>query len=122
MHPARASPVFSLLKTTHGQQERVAPSATDTEKTIEDLLNQINLPKGDNDRPVGLFSGGNKRKVSLAIAMVGNPQVVFLDEPTAGMDPVSRRSVWNLLQSFKRGRVIVLTTHFMDEADLLGDE
>ena len=94
---------------------------SETEKEIDDLLGKINLPKGDNDRPVGLFSGGNKRKVSLAVAMVGNPAVVFLDEPTAGMDPVSRRSVWELLQGFKLGRVIVLTTHFMDEADLLGD-
>ena len=97
------------------------PDGDFMDKTIDRLLEQIQLPAGDNDRPVGLFSGGNKRKVSLAISMVGNPSVVLLDEPTAGMDPKSRRSVWDLLQTFKRNRTIVLCTHFLDEADMLGD-
>ncbi|GLD99401.1 hypothetical protein PINS_up008120 [Pythium insidiosum] len=67
------------------------------------------------------LSGGMKRKLSLAIAFLGDSRVVFLDEPTSGMDPYSRRSTWELIQSHKRGRVLVLTTHFMDEADILGD-
>ena len=53
--------------------------------------------------------------------MIGGSRVVFLDEPTSGLDPQSRRGVWELLRSFKRGRAIVLTTHYMDEADLLCD-
>ncbi len=93
----------------------------EVEKEVVSLLARIRLPDGDNDRPVGEFSGGNQRKVSLAVAMVGDPDVVFLDEPTAGMDPASRRGVWDLLQGFKSLRVIVLCTHFMDEADMLGD-
>jgi len=67
------------------------------------------------------LSGGMKRKLCVAIAFMGNPSVVYLDEPTSGMDPYSRRYVWNLLRSKKPGRVVVLTTHFMDEAELLAD-
>lgn len=67
------------------------------------------------------LSGGQKRKLSLAIALVGGSEVVFLDEPTSGMDPHSRRSTWNVIRRHRAGRVIVLTTHFMDEADILGD-
>ena len=55
------------------------------------------------------------------MALIGNSKVVFLDEPTSGMDPYSRRMIWNLLRNYRENRVIILTTHFMDEADLLGD-
>lgn len=70
---------------------------------------------------VSTYSGGMKRRLSVAIALIGDPRVVFLDEPTTGMDPLSRRHVWNLIQSEKKRRVIVLTTHLMEEADILGD-
>ena len=65
------------------------------------------------------LSGGQKRKLSVAIALIGDPKVIFLDEPTAGMDPFSRRHLWSLLKDRRHGRCIVLTTHFMDEADIL---
>lgn len=55
-----------------------------------------------------------------AVALIGGSKVVFLDEPTSGMDPYSRRSTWQVLQNAREGRVLILTTHFMDEADLLG--
>ena len=55
------------------------------------------------------------------MALIGDSKVVFLDEPTSGMDPYSRRMIWNLLRNYRENRVIILTTHFMDEADLLGD-
>ena len=55
------------------------------------------------------------------MALIGDSKVVFLDEPTSGMDPYSRRMMWNLLRNYRENRVIILTTHFMDEADLLGD-
>ena len=55
------------------------------------------------------------------MALIGNSKVVFLDEPTSGMDPYSRRMIWNLLRNYREDRIIILTTHFMYEADLLGD-
>lgn len=67
------------------------------------------------------LSGGMKRKLSVGIALCGGSRVVFLDEPTSGMDPGARRLIWDLLQQERSGRTILLTTHFMEEADLLGD-
>ncbi|KAG0722166.1 ATP-binding cassette sub-family A member 3 [Chionoecetes opilio] len=67
------------------------------------------------------LSGGMKRKLSVGIALCGGSRVVFLDEPTSGMDPGARRLIWDLLQQERTGRTILLTTHFMEEADLLGD-
>ncbi|GMH90340.1 hypothetical protein TrVE_jg12263 [Triparma verrucosa] len=67
------------------------------------------------------LSGGQKRKLMVALAFIGNPKVVYLDEPTAGMDTQARRDIWDLLRRKKEGRAIILTTHFMDEADILGD-
>jgi len=73
------------------------------------------------DQPAGSLSGGMKRKLSVAIAFVGNARVVFLDEPTAGMDVAARRHTWQLIKDMSPGRCIVLTTHYMDEADNLGN-
>nr|XP_020039050.1 ATP-binding cassette sub-family A member 5 isoform X2 [Castor canadensis] len=73
------------------------------------------------DNQAKKLSGGQKRKLSLGIAVLGNPKVLLLDEPTAGMDPCSRHIVWNLLKYRKSNRVTVLSTHFMDEADILAD-
>lgn len=62
-----------------------------------------------------------KRKLCVGIALCGNSKIVLLDEPTAGVDPAARRALWDLLQNQKKHRTILLSTHFMDEADLLGD-
>jgi len=67
------------------------------------------------------LSGGQKRKLQVALSFVGDPKVIFLDEPTAGMDTQARREIWDVLTAKKEGCSIVLTTHFMDEADILGD-
>lgn len=67
------------------------------------------------------LSGGQKRKLSVGIAIIGDPKLIILDEPTAGMDPHSKRHLWSVLQNRKQGKVILLTTHFMDEADILAD-
>ncbi len=68
------------------------------------------------------LSGGQKRRLALALALVGKPQVLFLDEPTTGMDPQARRATWDIVRDLKaRGRTIMLTTHFMDEAERLAD-
>lgn len=67
------------------------------------------------------LSGGMKRKLSVVIALCGNSKIVFLDEPTSGMDPGARRTLWDILLAEKKDRTILLTTHFMDEADVLSD-
>ena len=67
------------------------------------------------------LSGGSKRKLSVAIALCGNSKFVLLDEPTAGMDLQARRNLWNTLKRYRNDKIIILTTHYMDEADVLGD-
>jgi len=62
-----------------------------------------------------------KRRLSVAISSIGNPRVIFFDEPTTGMDPVSRKSVWQLMLELKKNKTIILTTHAMEEADALAD-
>jgi len=72
------------------------------------------------DRCAGTYSGGNKRKLATAIALVGNPSVVFLDEPTTGMDPAARRFLWNaILEMVRAGQSVVLTSHSMEECEAL---
>ena len=62
-----------------------------------------------------------KRRLSVAMALIGDSKVILLDEPTSGLDPYNRRSLWDLIRSFKKDRTILLTTHFMEEADALSD-
>jgi ABC-type multidrug transport system ATPase subunit len=83
-------------------------------------LEEVRLTE-DMNNYAGSYSGGMKRRLSCAIALLGNPKIIFLDEPTTGMDPVSRRQVWDVIESVKRERCVVLTTHSMEEADILGD-
>jgi ABC-2 type transport system ATP-binding protein len=72
--------------------------------------------------PVGKLSGGQKQRLAVACALVGDPELLFLDEPTTGLDPQSRRQVWDIVGGLrKRGRTVVLTTHYMDEAERLCD-
>ena len=73
------------------------------------------------DKPAGRLSGGMKRKLCGACALIGDPQIVLLDEPSAGLDPVSQRNLWNLIKATMAGRAVVLTTHSMVEADFLCD-
>jgi ATP-binding cassette subfamily A (ABC1) protein 3 len=90
------------------------------EATARVMMQEIGL-EDKADVESSKLSGGMKRKLCLGMALTGDPKVVILDEPTSGMDPYSRRAVWDILQRHKRGRVILLTTHYMDEADHLGD-
>uniref|UniRef100_A0A8C3BZI0 ATP binding cassette subfamily A member 10 n=1 Tax=Cairina moschata TaxID=8855 RepID=A0A8C3BZI0_CAIMO len=86
-------------------------------QTILELLDISNV----QDTQAEKLSGGQKRKLSIGIAMLGSPQVLLLDEPTAGLDPLSRHQVWSLLKEQRAGRVILFSTQFMDEADILAD-
>uniref|UniRef100_A0A8B9QY35 ABC transporter domain-containing protein n=1 Tax=Anas platyrhynchos TaxID=8839 RepID=A0A8B9QY35_ANAPL len=92
----------------------------ETEQEVQKVLVQLDLT-GLQDIHADALSGRQKRKLSLAIAILGNPQVLLLDEPTAGLDPCSRHHVWSLLKERQPGRVILFTTQSMDEADTHAD-
>lgn len=91
-------------------------------QTIKDLLAAVDLSQWA-DKPVKMFSGGMRRRLEIARGLVHEPKIFFLDEPTTGLDPVSRVAVWEMLSRLKRERdlTILVTTHYMDEADKLCD-
>ena len=62
-----------------------------------------------------------RRRISLSIATIGDPKIIFLDEPTSGLDPKTKREMWKIIKNLKKNRVVILTTHGMDEADSLAD-
>ncbi|HEY9264868.1 MAG TPA: ATP-binding cassette domain-containing protein [Mycobacterium sp.] len=87
----------------------------------QELLEQFDLVDA-SDRPVGTYSGGMKRRIDIACGLVVRPEVVFLDEPTTGLDPRSRQAIWELVTDFKEaGIATLLTTQYLEEADLLSD-
>jgi ABC-2 type transport system ATP-binding protein len=87
----------------------------------EDLMRDLSLDEKRNAR-FGKLSGGQKQRLAVACALVGNPDVLFLDEPTTGLDPQSRLQLWEIVQRFReRGGTILLTTHYMEEAERLCD-
>ncbi|NWR82466.1 ABCAA protein, partial [Furnarius figulus] len=92
----------------------------EVEREVQTILELLDI-RNIQDTQAEKLSGGQKRKLSIGIAMLGNPQVLFLDEPTAGLDPLSRHQVWSLLREHRAGRVILFSTQFMDEADILAD-
>nr|XP_056703951.1 phospholipid-transporting ATPase ABCA1 [Euleptes europaea] len=89
-------------------------------REMEQMAIDVGLPHKLKSKTSKL-SGGMQRKLSVALAFVGGSKVVILDEPTAGVDPYSRRGIWELLLKYRQGRTIILSTHHMDEADILGD-
>ncbi|KAJ1561000.1 hypothetical protein HK405_005234, partial [Cladochytrium tenue] len=91
-------------------------SYRDEKATVEKALEQVSLTTLRR-RLTKTLSGGEKRRLSIAIALVGNPAVVFLDEPTTGLDPEVRRLIWNIIQDAKEDKTIILTTHSMEEAE-----
>ena len=88
--------------------------------SIHDKLEELQLLAKKDSLSKNL-SGGQKRKLSLAIALIGGSKIIMLDEPTAGMDLTARRNTWDMLKNNKDGRIIILTTHYMEEADILAD-
>ncbi|KUF93227.1 hypothetical protein AM588_10007506 [Phytophthora nicotianae] len=93
----------------------------DLNNVVKSLMHQMNLDDFEN-KLAGTLSGGNKRKLSVAIALIGSPPIIFLDEPSTGMDPVSRRFMWNVIAAISTQRkesTIILTTHSMEECEAL---
>jgi ABC-2 type transport system ATP-binding protein len=87
-----------------------------------ELLERFDLVEAA-DKPASTYSGGMRRRLDLAMTLVGDPRLIFLDEPTAGLDPRSRRTMWELIRELVAGGVTVfLTTQYLDEADELADQ
>ncbi len=88
---------------------------------VDEVIEMVGLGSKQHDR-VKTLSGGQQRRIDLALGLVGNPEVLFLDEPTTGFDPAARRGSWDLLSGLRGlGTTIILTTHYMDEAEQLAD-
>jgi len=90
-------------------------------RSTADILEDLQLTE-KSEAWVGKLSGGQKQRLAVATALVGNPRILFLDEPTTGLDPQSRRQLWDIIRVFqKKGGTVLLTTHYMDEAERLCD-
>ncbi|KAH0934891.1 hypothetical protein HID58_012008 [Brassica napus] len=120
---------FSLLWETltgrehllfYGRLKNIKGSALT--QAVEESLKSVSLFDGGvGDKPAGNYSGGMKRRLSVAISLIGNPKVVYLDEPSTGLDPASRKNLWDVIQRAKQNTAIILTTHSMEEAEFLCD-
>jgi len=88
---------------------------------VEEVLELVGL-EDQKDRRIGRLSGGQRRRLDVALALIGDPELLFLDEPTTGFDPAARRAFWRLIRSLReRGKTVFLTTHYMEEAEALAD-
>lgn len=97
-------------------------SKEDAKKRADDLLTQFDLADAA-DRNAGTYSGGMRRRLDLAASMIAEPEILFLDEPTTGLDPRSRIGMWEKIEELvERGATVLLTTQYLDEADQLADE
>lgn len=91
------------------------------QEEINTQLHRVGLYE-DREKLSSQLSGGNRRKLSLAMAMMGGTQILYFDEPTSAMDPSSRRVIWNIIKDLRsHGKTIILTTHYLEEADELAD-
>lgn len=90
------------------------------DSVVDEQLERFNITHKAHNFASEL-SGGQKRKLQLAIALLGNSKIVLLDEPTSGMDPTARRETWEIIKQSKEDKMIILTTHYMDEAEYLAD-
>ncbi|KAG2022539.1 multidrug resistance protein 1 [Coprinopsis cinerea AmutBmut pab1-1] len=114
-------PELSCLQTLRVWKAVKWSPTSDPTEDLEQLLKDCDLGKKINAN-ANTLSGGQKRKLQLAIGLLGGSKIVLVDECTSGVDPLSRRALWRTLTSFRDDRAIVFTTHFLDEADLLADE
>ena len=108
-------------KLTVAETVRLFRSFSTSGRSIDDVIRLVQLDEKRDGR-VGKLSGGQKQRLAIACAIVGDPDLLVLDEPATGLDPQSRRQIWDLVEEFKStGRTILLTTHYMDEAERLCD-
>uniref|UniRef100_A0A0N4Y0D4 ABC transporter domain-containing protein n=1 Tax=Nippostrongylus brasiliensis TaxID=27835 RepID=A0A0N4Y0D4_NIPBR len=104
---------YATLK--NGNQSKKEMAAASAE-----MIADLRL-EGKRDAMASTLSGGMQRRLCIGIAFIGGSKIVILDEPTAGVDPFARRAIWDLILKYKENHTVILTTHFMDEAEILGD-
>jgi ABC-2 type transport system ATP-binding protein len=131
--PAKAGRAFRERIGVVLQQSQLYPNLTVLEthrvfaayyeqpRDVDEVIDLVGLDE-KRDARVKTLSGGQKRRLDLGVALVGNPDLVFLDEPTTGFDPAARRAAWDMIRSLRSlGKTILLTTHYLDEAEQLAD-
>ncbi|NGM85604.1 ABC transporter ATP-binding protein [Paenibacillus sp. 7124] len=115
----QSSALFDLL--TAEENLDLFASFYPKSKSTAEVLEMINLTEHRNKR-VKSLSGGQRQRLAIGLAMINDPQVIFLDEPTTGLDPQARRNIWDIILQLKQlGATIILTTHYMEEAEKLSD-
>ncbi|MBD6955529.1 MAG: ABC transporter ATP-binding protein [Thermoplasmata archaeon] len=117
---ARAVPWLTPLQTVSSYLMWRGLSYRESRERAKDVLRTLGLESVENEKNRKL-SGGMKRKVLVATVISSDAPVIFLDEPTTGLDYISRKELWEILQSMKYNRLIILTTHYLEEAEVLGD-
>jgi len=131
--PGRAGPAFRERIGVVLQQSQLWPTITVAEthrmfagyynrpRDVDEVIKLVGLEE-KRDARVKTLSGGQKRRLDLGVALVGDPDLVFLDEPTTGFDPAARRAAWDMIRALRSlGKTILLTTHYLDEAEQLAD-
>jgi ATP-binding cassette subfamily A (ABC1) protein 3 len=96
------------------------PDEAKKQESIDNMIDDVGLDI-DQNKVACTLSGGNRRKLQVSMALIGGSKLIMLDEPTSGMDLGARRGLWDMLKKYKKDRIVILTTHYMDEADVLGD-
>ncbi|XEC96898.1 ABC transporter ATP-binding protein [Paenibacillus tarimensis] len=115
----QASALFDLL--TVEENLDIFASFYDRCRPVEEIISLINLNDHRN-KYVKTLSGGQKQRLAIGLAMINDPKIIFLDEPTTGLDPQARRNIWDIVQKLKElGKTTILTTHYMEEAEKLSD-
>jgi ABC-2 type transport system ATP-binding protein len=106
---------------TVGETHRLFAGYYERPRDVDEVIEVVGL--GDKvDARVKTLSGGQKRRLDLGVALVGDPELVFMDEPTTGFDPAARRAAWEMIRSLRSlGKTVLLTTHYLDEAEQLAD-
>ncbi|MBQ7227901.1 MAG: ATP-binding cassette domain-containing protein [Clostridia bacterium] len=114
------APLLSVRENLEFMCEIYGLKKEDANLRAEDLIKDFSLSEVA-DRNAGKLSGGYQRRLSIAMALVGKPKILFLDEPTLGLDVIARRELWNNIRSLKANTTMILTTHYLEEAEQLSD-